>query len=214
MLQQAFGYSDKIPENVRDAFVWLCQDLTALQSKWDFFVEMYGTKAHTELLSELALASFNMIYDALLNDIIMGISRLTDPAKSARNPAHVNLTLFTLIDMCPDIPGASILQARLKEISELCKPIRHTRNRRVGHRDLKTVITPLDSPLPGISKALIDQFMQSSTDLLNIVFASYDGGQLYFHGGTHGGAESLLFWLNQGKAAVDTARAELLHGGH
>ena len=193
-----FGYSEKLPENIKDAFMWLCQDVSILQSKWDFFSYLFGTKANTDLLSELAPASFNMIFDSLLNDITMAICRLSDPSKSGRDLERYNLSFSTLVDMCDQIEG---LKELLKDFRNVCKPITQTRNRRVGHRDLDTAIRPLENPLPGITKQQIERILKTATDFLNTVYKNYDNGFLVFHMVVPGGADALIFWLTKAKAS-------------
>ena len=90
--------------------------------------------------------------------------------------------------------------------------MRQQRNKRFAHRALNTAINPKESPLHGVTKADIERFVQGATDLINIIFRRYDGGELYFHGGTQGGAESLISWLNEGKASANRARERLLQG--
>ena len=53
--EDALGFDKRIPENIRDACMGLCQDVAALQSKWVFYPGLYGTKENAALLSELAL---------------------------------------------------------------------------------------------------------------------------------------------------------------
>jgi len=61
MSKNAFGYVELLPENIRDSFMWLCQDVASLQHKWDLYLELFGKDQNTNLLSELAPASFNII---------------------------------------------------------------------------------------------------------------------------------------------------------
>ncbi len=131
MSNTPFGYSEKLPEGIRDIFMWLCQDVASLQHKWDFYLELFGKDENTQLLSELAVASFNIIFEILQNDITMAICRLSDPPKSM---GQKNLSMATLVKKFKDIEG---LDKLMIEFQENCKPVRQRRNKRVGHRDLK-----------------------------------------------------------------------------
>jgi hypothetical protein len=214
MLETAFGYSDKLPEKMREPFVWLCQDLLALQTKWDFFAHLYDSQENAALLSELALASFNLIRAALVTDFIMGISRLTDPPQSGRDPVQDNLTLGALVQMCADVPEAAMWQRRCDHLKTVAEPMRRQRNKRFAHRDLNIAINPMESPLPGVTKADIQRFLQSATELMNLILQHFEDVELHFHGPAHGGAESLLFWLKEGKASADREREALLSDGN
>ena len=193
-IENAFGYDTRIPENIRVIFMWLCQDVAALQSKWDFYLELYDSEENTALLSELASWSFNIVEEALRNDMTMAISRLSDPSTSMRTKE--NLSLATLVEKCPDIPD---LERRLAEFQVGCQPVSNWRNKHVGHNDLHTKIHPRENPLPGITKNQIDEIINRASELLKIVALQYANGDLYFHTISRGGAKDLIFWLKSGR---------------
>ena len=192
-----FGYSEKIPENIREIFMWLCQDVVSLQQKWDFYLELFSNEENTQLLSELAVASFNLIFETTQNEITMAICRLSDPVKSM---GQENLSLAILEKKCAEMEGFEKL---FTEFYELCEPVRHVRNKRVGHRDLNATNRPLVNPLPGISRESIDRILDSVTSILNQVMQYYDDSALYFHVGGSGGADTLIFWLKEGRKIRD-----------
>jgi len=194
MFENAFGYQVEAPANIRIVFMWLCQDVASLQSKWDFYMELYGKEENTELLSALAPWSFNIIEESLRDDMTMAICRLSDPPVSGRD--QENLSLETLVKRCTDIPN---LDMQLKSFKEACKPLRIWRHKRVGHNDLNTKISPKENPLPGINKNQIDQILTLAKGFLNTISFRYAGGQLVFHTISRGGAEELIFWLKAGR---------------
>lgn len=173
--------------------MWLCQDVAALQSEWDFYLELYGKEENTALLSELASWSFNIIEESLRNDMTMAICRLCDPSITMRKE---NLSLATLVKKCPDIAD---LDQRLKDFQAVCEPISSWRNKQVGHNDLHTRIHPRENPLPGITKYQIDEIIKQASALLRVVAFRYTGGELNFHTISRGGAEDLVFWLKSGQ---------------
>jgi hypothetical protein len=195
MSKNAFGYIEQLPENIKDAFMWLCQDVASLQHKWDFYLELFGKSENTDLLSELAPASFNIIFETLQNDITMAICRLSDPPKSM---GQENLSLSNLVKTCVEIEGLDDL---LNDFKKICKPIRQRRNKRVGHRDLNTAIKPLEHPLPGVSKEQIDLILKTTANILNSILKNYDDREMYFHTVSRGGVESLIYWLKMGKVS-------------
>jgi len=191
-IENAFGFNERVPESIREIFMWLCQDVVALQSKWDFYLELYGKEENTDLLSELAPWSFNLIEESLRNDMTMAISRLSDPSITIRKE---NLSLATLVEKCAAIEG---LKAQLADFQVACQPISQWRNRHVGHKDFNTTIRPRENPLPGISKPQINEIIKLATRLLKSVSFHFGGGDLYFHTIARGGAEELIFWLKAG----------------
>jgi hypothetical protein len=198
MANKDFGNSEQLPKNISKIFKQLCQDVAFLQYEWDFYLELFGNKENTDLISELAPASFKVIFEAIRNDITMAISRLSDPAESW---GHKHLSFQTLVNKCTEVEGLNTL---LINFQEICEPVRTLRNNRVSHRDLNTAIKPLGyPPLPGISKAQIDEILKSAAYILNSVFHYYDNSKtdLKFHPRLPGGAETLISLLKKGKAS-------------
>lgn len=191
--ENTFGYDTRIPENIREIFMWLCQDVAALQSKWDFYLKLYGNEENTALLSELALWSFNIIEESLRSDMTMAICRLSDPPRSV---SQENLSLATLFEKHPGISG---LKNKLGDFQAACEPIRRWRNKRVGHNDLNTRIHPRGNPLPGITKNQIDDIIERASEILSDVASQYTGDDFRFYAIGRGGAEDLIFWLKSGR---------------
>jgi len=204
MSNDAFGYDPKLPDNIREVFMWLCQDVAALRNKWSLYLELFGDKENTELLSELARASFQIIEESLRDDMTMAICRLSDPPQSMRKD---NLSLTTLVHRLGEPDNATEL---LKDFLEACEPVRQYRNKRVGHNDLNTTIKPQDNPLPGIGRKHIDRIVQLAERILNLVYQRFVNGELFFEPAHIGGADALIFWLKMAKEYETTKRNALL----
>jgi len=194
MCDGAFGYNLRIPENIRELFMWLCQDLAALYEKWKFYIELFGKQENTELMSDLAQSSFQIIEESIRSDLTMGICRLSDPPKSS---GKTNLSIKTLVNKCENIKN---LKESFDEFNEACGPIRHLRNKKEGHNDLNTKIKPKDNPLPGIGRKQIDKILNEASKILNIIYKEYIGGELAFDVTLNrGGASDLLDCLEKAK---------------
>jgi hypothetical protein len=193
MSSTPFGYVEEIPEQFRDVFMWLCQDLASLQRKWDFYLELFSIKENAELLSDLAPTSFNIIFESLQCEITMSICRLSDPPSSMRQE---NLSLQTLI---MNFSGNEKLKRLLDEFQKNCDPIRQLRNKRIGHRDFDTVIKPIENPLPGIAKNQINSVLIMAGDILNQVLQMHKDSELYFHPKGPGDSNVLLSLLRKSK---------------
>jgi hypothetical protein len=199
VFENAFGYDKKVPENIRTVVMWLCQDVASLQSKWDFYQKLFNVEQNTELLSELAQWSFNIIEESLRNDMTMAICRLSDPSKSFKKE---NLSLAYLVENCPEIAG---LDTMLIEFQNSCEPVSKYRNKQVGHNDLNTVIKPRENPLPGINKEQITKIVKLASNLLNCVFMNFTNAELYFYTVSRDDADTLIFWLKAGKDSKSRA---------
>jgi hypothetical protein len=189
-----FGYDEKVPENIRLEVMWLCQDVTALQNKWDFYLGLFGEKENTDLLSDLASWSFTLIEESLRYDMTMAICRLRDPAKDRQG--NKNLSLGYLVENCRDVDGLDSLFANFRSASA---PVNEHRNKRVGHSDLNTRIKPREHPLPGVNKDQIELILMLVSNILKTVFQHYTGRDLDFHTVTIDDAETLIFLLKGGK---------------
>lgn len=197
MNKNAFGYSEHLPENIREIFMWLCQDVVSLQQKWDFYQELFGKTQNTVLLSELAPGSFNIIFETLQNELTMAICRLRDPSTTK---GKANISFEALLDKCTNMKEVEDLLSEFKRIS---KPLSQRRNKRVGHRDLDTVIKPFDNPIPGFSSEQINTILQLAVDILNSVLQQYENSELCFHFATCGGASTLIYWLRMAKESCN-----------
>ena len=190
MSNNTFGYIPELPEEIREIFMWLCQDVASLQRKWDFYIRLYGNQESTELLSELACSSFQIIEEALRDDMTMAICRLSDPLQSHRKDNRSLKTLTT--NKC--VKRETVDQL-LKEFIDACKPVQQLRNKRVGHNNLNTRIRPNENLLPGISRSQIDRIIETATKTLNVICQRFVDCELKFRPIHIGGAEDLIYWL-------------------
>ena len=124
MTNDRFGFHQNLPENIRDIFMWLCQDVAMLRLKWNFYIGLYSSKESTELMSDLASTSFKIIEESLRRDMTMAICRLSDPIKTM---GQENLSFRTLFDRLDD--DQSRLEM-LEEFLQACKPVQALRNKR------------------------------------------------------------------------------------
>ena len=196
MYSGSFGYDEKLPDNIREVFMWLCQDVASLHDKWDFYLKLFDKK-NTELLSELARSSFQIIEESLRDDMAMLICRLSDPAHLGKGErARDNLSFPNLIERLENLDN---VKESFDNLTEACTTLRKHRNKRVGHNDLKTKIKPKDNPLPGIGRKDIDRIIQLAEEILNCIYQQYVDCELGFEPNNIGGADDLVFWLQTAK---------------
>jgi hypothetical protein len=181
-----FGYSENIPEELRGAIMQLCNDVAMLRHKWASYLDLYGSQEHTALLSDVAPAFFQLIDEALRNDIIMGICRLSDPGHTLSTE---NLSLATLVARCNAVPNALAL---LTAFQSAAGCVRLYRNRRVAHNDLNARIRPHEDPLPEIERRQIDEIIRLATSTLKAVYEHYCKTDLPFEPIDRGGVRDLV----------------------
>src|SRR4051812_47210191 len=116
-----FGHIDVLPDDIRDIFMWLCQDVAALNRKWDFYQELFGDPENFEFM-RLSHWAFNLIEECVRTDMTMAVCRLSDPIKSC---GRENLNFRTLEDFYAQ-------DAKLKELVDdfvtVCEPVKANRN--------------------------------------------------------------------------------------
>jgi AbiU2 len=73
-----------MPPAISEIFEILRQDTIMLHASWDTFHELFGTERSAGIVSDVAPVGFAMVRNALGHEIIMGVSRITDPKTTGR----------------------------------------------------------------------------------------------------------------------------------
>jgi len=200
MLKDWFGYNENIPEEIREIYMWLCQDLASLFVMWNFYLGLFGNKEDLDILTDCARGSFKIIEEALRTSMVMAICRLNDPSFKYNNQ---NLSFERLVNKCQDVPEIHKLYTEFKKA---CKPFEIYRNKRYGHRDLSVVLDYEKDILKGIEKNQVEEVLSLANRIISSVAQFYTYTDFYFSGPIIGDAKSLLFWLKKG---LDCQKAKL-----
>jgi hypothetical protein len=201
-MPERFGYNALLPENVREIFMWLCQDVVSLNEKWNLYIGLYSDPETASLLSDLARGTFQMVEESLRNDMAASISRLCDRAHSF---GHEHVSFKALSNRLTELYG---LDQKVKDFVNLCEPVVQYRHRRIGHNDLDSLIRPDENVLPGIRRSLISEICEKAGEILNFVLNKYEDAEMIFETSHVGGAESLIYWLRIAKQYDDDRRRE------
>jgi hypothetical protein len=194
-MSNPFGYVENMPYEIRDVFMWLCQDVASLNDKWSTYKGLYSDSSVTDLLSYIAKHTFRTIEESLRNDMTMSICRLCDPLRSS---GFENVSFSALL-------GSEIIPQNIKEdikiFAEFCEPVKSLRNKRVAHNDKNTMLNPKENPLPGISIKQIDNIVSTAERILNLVLSRYESSEMDFEAFDPGTANELVFHLRQARAS-------------
>jgi hypothetical protein len=201
-----FGRYAQLPDEIREKFMWLCQDVASLSEKWGFYIRLFGNPADRALLSDTANASFVILEESIRIDMTMAICRLSDPLMSC---GKENLNFSTLVDY---FVQDTLLENLVKDFRDACKDVRTHRNKLVGHSDLNTRLEPDKNLLPPVGKPAIDAIVGKAAMILNHVTSTQGLAPLYFDVSAIGGASDLLYWLKTGWAAHQKEIRENLGG--
>jgi len=146
-----------MPPDVKTIFETLQEDVIWVHAKWKVFRQLFGTsEKRIAVLNDFATDFFQIVHDGLIYDILLTMSRLTDPAETFKKE---NLTLDRLLLMLKrseDTQFVEGLERDLKSLKDECQPFRDIRNRRIAHSDLGTALDYHPNPLPGVSREMIE----------------------------------------------------------
>jgi len=200
--EQKQEHIKSLGEKLGKLYHHLWQEVAWVYSKWNEYVELFGTKqSRIELINEASPKFFRIVQDSLWEDTILHISRLTDPPKSLGTKP--NLTIRKL----PELVEDEVLKARLEELigevmekTEFC---RDWRNRKLAHRDLNLVLKEGVKPLEPASRAKIKEALHSISSVLNAISSHYFDSTTGFDmgAGSVNGAISLLYVIDDGLKA-------------
>ena len=142
---------DRVPVDLASQFQSVRTDVAWLAYKWDLFSELFRLypqrrKLYTQ--SHDLMWGFRWIFEALRDDIIMGLGRLTDKAEMK---GQENLTFQRILDH-PLLAKETRLRRRLRTLEKHVRHARTHRNKRVAHSDMGTSLG--NEPLPKIGKSL------------------------------------------------------------
>jgi AbiU2 len=205
-------YEEKMGPELGAQFYLLFQEVAWLHLKWTEFADLFGLKpSRIDLLNQAAPAFFRIVQDALWEDIVLHIARLTDPSKSLGKKA--NLTICNLPSLIIDQKIRADVAALVGIAIENTGFCRDWRNRHIAHRDLSLALESAATPLAPASRKQTHKALSSIKDVLNALEAAYMNSHIYFDAlSSLGGAISLLHVLDDGMRAK-AKRSERLSRG-
>jgi hypothetical protein len=203
---------NKMGEALGRQFAELWQEVAHLHAKWLEYVELFGSKpSRIDLLNRAAPAFFRTVQDVFWEDMLLHLSRLTDPPRSGEKRA--NLTVKNLPDLINDPETRLVVAALVEQLVGKTVFCRDLRNRHIAHRDLELAISEPTNPLNSGSRKQVDEALKVLSSILNVVQAHYEESGTHFRiGRSSHGAVSLLYVLAYGVRAQTRHRERLRRG--
>jgi len=167
-----------------------------IHAKWLEYRKLYAkSEERIEFLNRTARFFFGIIQTTIWDDILLHISRLTDPPKRGK---FENLTLLRLPDAVTDKKLADDLRVLIDECLDRCQFARDWRDKRIAHNDYFLALDSKATPLPGVSRQHIADVLASFSKIINRVYEAYvpDTEIGFDHFIAPGDAESLVCHLN------------------
>jgi hypothetical protein len=174
------GISEKIPARLKDLYSCLFREVCWIRLQWQMYEPLYGhSKERWNLLNKSAPMFFYMVDYLFIDNFILALSRLGDPAKQPIKKQFVeNITLELLLLKLDQMADADLIQKLTPPLADYrtkCAALREQRNKRVAHTDYNVKMMPETHPLPEVSRQLIEEALIAAEDYLNL-FENYFSG--------------------------------------
>jgi len=205
------GHLDKLGPHLGPVFSELRDDLAWLQVKWAEYRELYGTSPERiDLLNSAAGLFFRILQDALWEDALLHLCRLTDPAVMGKKQ---NLSIQVLPVLFTDAPLREAVRTLVEQAVSATLFARDWRNRHISHRDRELVLGPGTLPLAPASRAQVSESISAIHRVLNEISERLLGSTLADDVITPPtGAEKLLYVLRDGLNAEAERRERIASG--
>lgn len=185
-------YIETMGEPLGRAFGHLNQRVLELHLVWEQYTQLFGESEETvHLLNQTAGLFFRVVQEGLWDSVLIGVSRLTDPAQTGGNK---NLSIRSL----PVLIGDKGLQGRVSDLCEStlvkAKHARDHRNKRIAHQDQQYFFDREARPLGGVSRILINEMLQAITAVMNEVSVFYCDTTMFYDSISSGGDAAWLIY--------------------
>jgi len=183
-------YIETMGEPLGRVFWHLNQRVLELHLVWEQYAQLFGESEETvQLLNQTAGLFFMVVQEGLWDSVLIGVSRLTDPAQTSGNR---NLSIRSL----PGLIGDKGLQGRVSDLCEnaltKAKLARDHRNKRIAHQDQQYFFDREARPLGGVSRALVNEMLQSITAVMNEINVYYCDTTMFYDSISSGGDAAWL----------------------
>lgn len=172
------------------AFWHLNQQILELHLVWEQYTQLFGEGEETvNLLNRTAGLFFKIVQDELWDSVLLGVSKLTDPAQTGKNK---NLSIRSL----PELIADSTLRGRVLDLCDealmKAEHARDHRNKRIAHQDQQYFYGREAQPLGGVSRALVKEMLQAITAVMNEINVFYCDTTMFYDSISAGGDAAWL----------------------
>jgi HEPN superfamily AbiU2-like protein len=169
----------EIPIEIEEIYTPLYHQVCHLHAQWGIYCQLYASgKEVINLLNSSSAGFFHVCQDVLASQILLTISRLTDP-KETRIGKNVreNLTLERLSSSVDQVRFTKLgdeVKKRFSEAKEKCRFAREVRNKLLAHSDLSTSLHGRAELASTTNKKNMERAFESICDVMNAVPGYFD----------------------------------------
>ena len=190
---------ETLPADLSTIYKNINTEVKWIHVKWNVYKQLFdSSQEKIDLINRSAPQFFGIIQQIFFVDVVLGLSRLTDPAESS---GHKNLSLQLVIDEFDNsglLELSSKLDSDYEKIEQECEPIRKWRNKKISHSDFQTTLNVSDNPLPNISKVDIENVLDKIRDFMDHINSAFFESKIYYeHAMTSTGGNVLLGKLKE-----------------
>lgn len=197
-----------LPTVLNERFDKIWQGISWVGEIWHQYEILFASeKEHIELLNKAAPGFFHIVQWTFVQQVCLGIAKLTDPPKTA---GKTNLSIEHFIEQVEQIDSRFAILIRKKyknDVEPACAGIRDFRKKLIAHTDHDISMRVVPEPPFGISRKAINGALASIYELLSFVEKHCGGGfgVPSERGATAGNAQILLRYLRIGNNAFQLA---------
>jgi glycyl-tRNA synthetase beta subunit len=170
----------KIPKDIYAVYEALYQEVCSVHEKWGIFCHLYEEKETVHLLNSSAPGFFRICQDALVNEVLLAITRITEPKQIGRK--H-NLSLEQLLSSI-DERKYSVLRSRAERLLKKAETnsafAKDVRNRRIAHSDFQTKLELGAEPLAKVTRKRIEGALEAICNLMNEVHEYFEDSSVVY----------------------------------
>ena len=205
---------EKLGDKLGPLFHELWNEVAWLYTKWEEYIELFGkTPSRIDLLNQSAPMFFWIVQDSLWENVLLHITRLTDPPISGKKSSGKKNLSIQCLSILVDEEIKEIISKQINNAIEKSNFCRDWRNRHIAHRDLKLAMGEQVKPLIPASRAMVRDALDSIAKVLNTISEYYMKSTIGFDSiNGSGGAEDLLYVLDDGIKA-DIERQKRIKSG-
>lgn len=152
----------------------LRDEVILVHAHWAMITEFVNGEERRKLLVSTGGYFFLEVHRVFVDDVILRLSRLTDPAQQGRG-RQKNLSLYALLDDISDPSLKSKIQNLIEEAKKKIAPLREHRHKRIAHFDLNVAFNDPSFSLPSINGQSVDEALAAVGEVLGQLLDEYQG---------------------------------------
>lgn len=181
---------NRVFEAVEHEVVWL-------HGRWIIFRQLFITdEDRIQVLMKTASSLFRIIHYVLVDDVILAICRLTDPAKTMGNYNNCSMPQIVELLRSTNPRLGDALDERYIELNAAADVFRSHRNKRIAHTDLDTVLS--QNHLSDLTVDQIEAVLEMIRGFMNEFRESLGTGYMAYE----------WFWMNSDGDALISALSQ------